>query len=149
MYFMLRQRLRPCYLRFGQVRRYHSNKMVIAQEFKAEEYDAVQLDLMEERLIVLDREDNPIGEASKKTCPFLAARSVCSGLRTVVSDRSLDGEYPSAQQYAAPRFLCFPVQTFGWQAALTETSRRENYFPCHVDQYVLLPPFGVPYRDGS
>ena len=44
--------------------------MVIAQEFKAEEYDAVQLDLMEERLIVLDREDNPIGEASKKTCPF-------------------------------------------------------------------------------
>ena len=31
-------------------------------------YDAEQLKLMEERLILLDRNDNPIGDASKKTC---------------------------------------------------------------------------------
>ena len=65
---MLRQRLGRALLRPVQRQARYQSKMVIAQEFKAEEYDAVQLDLMEERCIVLDREDNPIGEASKKTC---------------------------------------------------------------------------------
>ena len=32
------------------------------------EYDPVQLELMKEELILLDYDDKPIGEASKKTC---------------------------------------------------------------------------------
>ncbi|GAA99548.1 uncharacterized protein L969DRAFT_47516 [Mixia osmundae IAM 14324] len=34
-------------------------------------YDAEQIKLMEERLIVLDKDDNPIGEDSKKTCHLM------------------------------------------------------------------------------
>lgn len=32
------------------------------------EYDPVQLELMKEELIVVDTDDNPIGQESKKTC---------------------------------------------------------------------------------
>lgn len=32
------------------------------------EYDRVQLELMKEELIVVDTDDNPIGQESKKTC---------------------------------------------------------------------------------
>lgn len=42
--------------------------MVITKEFHEEDYDPVQLELMEERLIVLDNDDNPIGQDSKKIC---------------------------------------------------------------------------------
>lgn len=34
------------------------------------EYDPVQLELMKEELILLDYDDKPIGEASKKTCAW-------------------------------------------------------------------------------
>ncbi|WAQ83922.1 hypothetical protein PtA15_4A372 [Puccinia triticina] len=57
-----------------------------------EGHDQEQIALMEERLILLDEDDNAIGEESKKTC---------------TSFLSFDGEHPAAAKRAAEK-ITFP-----------------------------------------
>ena len=54
---------------------------VIEPVFDETQYDAEQLKLMEERLILLDYNDKPIGSESKKTCPCPVGFTESPGLR--------------------------------------------------------------------
>ena len=49
-------------------------------ELSSEQYDAEQIVLMEERLILLDNDDKNIGEGSKKDCKHTAIYTVHTSL---------------------------------------------------------------------
>lgn len=48
----------------------HANGSTQTQDVDLDgmEYDPLQLEMMKEELIVVDNDDNPIGQDSKKTC---------------------------------------------------------------------------------
>ncbi|OAV90164.1 hypothetical protein PTTG_12631 [Puccinia triticina 1-1 BBBD Race 1] len=99
-----------------------------------EGHDQEQIALMEERLILLDEDDNAIGEESKKTC---------------TSFLSFDGEHPAAAVAATSRLFLLPLSPDRWEAFIAEEGRRKDHLPESLDQYLLQPSTSKGRRDGS
>lgn len=113
-----------------------------------EQYDAEQINLMEERLILLSNDDEQIGEGSKKDCkrrhtqsnliiPFYSY-SILTILLSTPRSSHPTSFHRSHQITSPPRLLRFPLPPHDGQTAASEEGRREDYVPWNVDQHVLL-----------
>ena len=69
-------------------------------------HDEEQIRLMDEVCIVLDENDKPVGNLSKKICKFLSVSAV-SGL---LADNRRSSHDQHQQRAAAPRLLGLPLQ---------------------------------------
>jgi hypothetical protein len=96
-------------------------------------YDAEQSRLMDERCILVDEQDRPLGAADKKTCELhLSISAVCAHVY-----RPSYGKYQ--QGTSSSRLLCFRFPTERWQVTSSATRFREDHIPGYVDQHLLLP----------
>lgn len=138
-------------------------------ELSTEEYDAEQIILMEERLILLDNDDKNIGEGSKKDCkqihslihshsiPSTPGGSPSCPLpppRSLLALAPRRPPHPSTLNRGVtlpspPRVLRVPVPPRVGQAAAPEARGREDHVPEDVDKHVLLAPAHERGRDGG
>lgn len=79
-------------------------------------YDAEQINLMEERLILLDNDDNAIGEGSKKDCELACKSFSSSRGETAVADSNAYAGHlippPGSSQTRSPLHRAFSVFLF-------------------------------------
>jgi hypothetical protein len=82
------------------------------------EYDPLQLEMMKEELIVVDYDDNPIGQDSKKTCASdtssIFSLHTCAELMSLSAlyGRPSNEQHPTASFTSTPRLQRIPLQTF-------------------------------------
>ena len=88
-------------------------------------YDAEQSRLMDERCIVVDEQDRPIGALDKKTCMRKAnSLSICLILGM---DRPPYGEHQQGPLTSRILRLCLP--SVRWQASAAAARVREDHLP--------------------
>lgn len=126
-------------------------------------YDQEQINLMEERLILLDNDDHNIGEGSKKDCesPRVSLPTALQRARAQTDASPTTRPPPPTHRpphpslwlvrdalAAAPRLLRLPVPPRDGQTLAPAPRRRKDHVPGHVDKHVLLAPAHVVRRDG-
>lgn len=90
------------------------------------EYDPLQLEMMKEELIVVDYDDNPIGQDSKKTCAsdtssILTLHTRAELMHFVLYRRPSYEQHPTASFTSTPRLQRIPLQTFRRQTINAKT----------------------------